>query len=179
MRNYEGVRNQQTRELTLGGFFILLGVVIPFIFHSTGIAGTVFLPMHFPILIAGFYLRPSTSLLVGFITPLIGSVMTGMPIFFPMAIIMAFELAAYGLVISLLSNKTNGNKYLILILSMIIGRIVAGLIVTILVTAFGLPLNPLLFVTGGVVTGLPGIVLQLLLIPLIVSRFQRGIESND
>lgn len=179
MRNYEGVRNPQTRELVLGAFFILLGLVIPFIFHTTGLLGTVFLPMHFPILIAGFYLKPSTSLIVGAVTPFLSSIMTGMPVFMPMAPIMVCELAAYGLVTSFLANRKSWNAYFVLVAAMIVGRIVAGLAVAVLVALFGVQLNPVLFVTGGIVTGLPGILLQLLLIPLFISRFKRGVEAND
>lgn len=179
MRNYEGVRNSQTRELVLGSFFILLGLVIPFIFHSTGLLGTVFLPMHFPILIAGFYLRPSTALIVGGVTPFLSSLMTGMPALMPMAPIMVFELAAYGLITSLLSNDKKWNTYFVLISAMIGGRIVAGLVVAIMVALFGVQLDPVLFVIGGIVTGLPGIALQLLLIPPFISRFRRGVEAND
>ncbi len=179
MRNYEGVRNQKTRELVLGAFFILLGLVIPFIFHSTGIAGTIFLPMHFPILIAGFYLRPSTSFIVGAVTPFLSSIMTGMPVFMPMAPIMVCELAAYAVVTSLLSNRKGWNTYFVLITAMIAGRIVAGLVVALLVALFGVQMNPILFVTGGIATGLPGIALQLLLIPPFISRFKRGVEAND
>ena len=55
----------------------------------------------------------------------------------------------------------------------------AGLVVAIMVALFGVQLDPVLFVIGGIVTGLPGIALQLLLIPPFISRFRRGVEAND
>ena len=179
MRNYEGVRNNQTRELVLGAVFIVLGVVIPAIFHSTGIGGLVLLPMHFPILIGAFYLRPSLALLVGGIVPILSSLVTGMPQLFPIAVIMMFELATYGFMISFLWHRNWKNRYKILIVAMIVGRIVAGLVAGLLVALFGVQLNPILYVIGGITTGLPGIILQLLLIPPFVSRFARGVNKSE
>lgn len=65
-----------------------------------------------------------------------------------------------------------------MISAMIGGRIVAGLVVAVMVALFGVQLDPILFVIGGIVTGLPGIALQLLLIPPFISQFQRGIRSK-
>ena len=70
------------REIVMGGFFIALGVVMPMAFHALNL-GKVFLPMHIPVLLSGFFAGPIIGLLVGLITPLLNSVLTGMPPFMP------------------------------------------------------------------------------------------------
>ena len=161
-------QRDMTRRLVIAGLLLSLGIIIPMIFHSTGIAGTVFLPMHIPVLIGGFLLPPYLALLLGMLTPLINSLVTGMPQLFPMAIIMSFELGIYGFVASLMYRKLNIPSIMSLIVSMIVGRIMAGLVVFILATFFAVQLDPILFIIGGVTTGIPGIIIQIILIPSLI-----------
>lgn len=161
-------QRDKTKKLVIAGLLLALGIIIPMIFHSTGIAGTVFLPMHIPVLIGGFLLPPYLALLLGILTPLINSLITGMPPLFPMAIIMIFELGIYGLVASLLYRNLEIPSIISLIVSMIAGRIMAGLVVFILASLFGLQMDPILFLIGGVTTGLPGIIIQIILIPSLI-----------
>ncbi len=156
------------REITLAGFFIAIGLVLPMAFHVLG-PGTTFLPMHIPVLIAGFSLSLPFALLVGILTPLLSSLLTGMPVIFPVLPFMIFELAAYASGASLLYRTLKVNVYVSLVITMIIGRIAAMVTVWALVnyTTAKLP-NPIVFITGAVTTGLPGITIQLLLIPPIV-----------
>lgn len=156
------------REITLAGFFIAIGLVLPMAFHVFG-PGTTFLPMHIPVLIAGFSLSLPFALLVGILTPLLSSLLTGMPVIFPVLPFMIFELAAYAAGASLLYRTLKVNVYVSLVITMIIGRIAAMITVWALVnyTTAKLP-NPIVFVTGAVTVGLPGIAIQLLLIPPIV-----------
>ena len=58
--------------------------------------------MHIPVLIAGFVCGGPYGLVVGFVTPILNSVISGMPPMFPYAVVMSFELAAYGLMTGLL-----------------------------------------------------------------------------
>jgi hypothetical protein len=161
-------QRDMTRRLVIAGLLLSLGIIIPMIFHSTGIAGTVFLPMHIPVLIGGFLLPPYLALLLGMLTPLINSLVTGMPQLFPMAIIMSFELGIYGFVASLMYRKLNIPSIMSLIVSMIVGRIMAGLVVFILATFFAVQLDPILFIIGGVTTGIPGIIIQIILVPSLI-----------
>lgn len=62
-------------------------------FHLIGMTGPITLPMHIPVLIGGLLLSP-LALLLGIVTPVVSSLLTGMPVIYPMAIIMAFELGA-------------------------------------------------------------------------------------
>lgn len=160
--------NSKTREIILAGLFVAMGIVLPSLFHLTGISGKVFLPMHIPALVAGFFISPPIAFLIGFITPYLNSLVTGMPPLFPMAVIMSFEIGLYSLSASIYSKKTKLNTILSLILAMITGRIGGGLIAYILSTFFGVKIKALMFIKGSILTGLPGIIIQLILIPIIV-----------
>jgi hypothetical protein len=142
-----------------------------------GIMGQVFLPMHIPVLIGGFLLSPYLAFIVGVLTPILSASFTGMPVIFPMGIIMAFELATYGIVASLAIRRFKVIPSLII--SLIAGRIVAGLTVFFLVQFIGLKMDPIIFVKGAIITGLPGIVIQLILIPMLISKLKRFISITE
>lgn len=162
-----------TKRLIIAGLLLAIGIIIPMIFHTTGIPGTVFLPMHIPVLIGGFLLPPYLALLLGMLTPILNSLITGMPTVFPMAMIMVFELGIYGLVASVLYRKFELPSIIALIISMIAGRIMAGLVVFILAAFFGIQMDPMTFIIGGVTTGIPGIIIQLVLIPSLIYSIVR------
>jgi len=125
--------------------------------------------MHIPVLIAGFFLDWPFALLVGALTPLLSSLLTGMPPFFPVLPYMMLELATYGAVVSFFYENLKMNVYEWLIISMVCGRIMAGVTVWVLATFFTVKLpSSLIFVQGAIVKGLPGIIIQLVLIPTIV-----------
>lgn len=161
-------RKITTKKLVTASMLLAIGVIIPSIFHITGLPGQILLPMHIPVLIGGFLLPPTLALLLGMLTPLLNSFITGMPVLFPIAIILVFELGAYGLITSLLYRVLKIPSLLALIISMIVGRLVAGLTIFVLSAFFTLPLDPIIFVKGVVITGLPGIIIQIILIPSLV-----------
>lgn len=168
----------KARKVVLSGLFIAFGVLLPMIFHQFNMGGPAFLPMHIPVLIAGLFLGPMAGLLVGVVTPIISSVLTGMPVFFPMLPIMIFELGAYGLVSGFFAEKLKMNSYISLIAAMIGGRIVAGVVVFVLATFFGFKgPGPYTFVQGAIVTGIPGIIIQLVFIPPIVKLLKQHVKS--
>jgi len=175
------MKPSNTRNMILSGFFIAIGLLLPAIFHLFGGAGKVFLPMHIPVLIAGFFLPPFYAATVGLMTPILSSALTGMPVLYPILPIMMGELMVYGLVISLLSQNRMKNILGRLIAGMLAGRIVAGLIVFILAIGFGLKMNPMIYLQGALVTGLPGLVIQFLMIPSLVFLVQNRNQTikND
>lgn len=167
------MRNSRTRETVLAGLFIAIGVMLPIAFHAVGAGGPIFLPMHIPVLMAGFVLSPVFALIVGMVTPLLSSVLTGMPVLMPMAFIMMVELGVYGLVVSLLSKKLN--SIFALLGAMVAGRIAAGIMVVILVNAVGIKFAPpLVYLKGAVMTGIPGIIVQLVFIPALLAVVKRS-----
>lgn len=172
----------KTRKLVLMAIFIALGIVLPISFHlfGTGLA-SVISPMHIPVFIAGGFLGPIAGLVVGTITPALSSLFTGMPPVIPMLPIMVVELAIYGYITGYLFRVKNLNIYVSLVISMLLGRIGAGGVVWLLVHIFSithLPVNPLVFIQGTIVKGLPGIIIQLVLVPLIVKYLQNSRVGN-
>jgi riboflavin transporter FmnP len=157
-----------TKRLVIAGLLLAIGIIVPTIFHTTGLPGTTFLPMHIPVLLGGFLLPPHLAVLLGMLTPILNSLITGMPALFPMVIIMIFELGVYGLVASVLYRKLRIPSIISLIVSMIAGRIMVGIVIFVLAAFFSIQLDPMTFIIGGVTTGLPGIIIQLVLIPTLI-----------
>lgn len=160
--------NNKTKELVIGGLLLATGILLPMIFHMFGMTGPIALPMHIPVLIGGFLLSPALALSLGIITPVISGLLTGMPVMFPMSIIMAFELGTYGLVASLATRKLRLSPLPALIISMIFGRIAAAISVALLVQLFGVKMNPIIYIKGAIITGIPGIIIQIIIIPSLI-----------
>lgn len=169
------MKKQLTKRMVYGGVLVALGVILPQLFHIFGPqAGQVFLPMHIPVLLAGILVGPYWGLAVALIAPILSSVITGMPAV-PMLYFMLFELVTYAVVAGILSDK-KANIYLNLAVTLICGRIANGLAMVIAVNVFKLsfPFANTAAFFGGVAKGLPGIVIQLVLIPLIVYALKKG-----
>jgi hypothetical protein len=149
-------------------------------FHFFGL-GKNFLPMHIPVLLAGFILSLPYAIAVGVITPLLSSIITGMPPMFPVLPYMVFELAVYAVVANVLSKKMKLNTYLSLIMSMVAGRIVAGIVVWGMIVIFGAKLpSPTVFIISAVTAGIPGIIIQLAFIPpMIILLKKTNIIRNE
>lgn len=155
---------------------IALCVVLPMAFHAVPNAGSIYLPMHLPVLVCGLVCGWPFGLLCGLAGPLVSSMLTGMPpaAFLPM---MMIELSVYGLMIGLLSRFIRTGVFLVdvyaaLIPAMLIGRVVAGL-ARAFVFAPG-KITMTIWFSGYFVTALPGIVIQLVLIPAIVLSLMRA-----
>ena len=169
----------KTQQLTLAGLVLAIGLILPSLFHAVPNAGKVFLPMHLPVLMAGLLLDPMYALAVGILTPVLSNLMTGMPPTFPILPIMVCELAAYGLFASILKHKAKLHYMVALILSMLLGRIVGGLVAFVMTKAFALQLPPPhIWIWGSITTGLPGIVIQLILIPAIYFALNKYMKGN-
>lgn len=161
----------KTQKLVLAAAFLALGLVMPFFTMQIPQFGKMLLPMHLPVLICGFVCGWQYGLVVGLVVPLLRSVTFGTPVLFPMAVGMAFELAAYGALTGLLYHKmpkTNWMVYADLILAMIGGRIVWGVVSMVLYRVAGNGFTWQMFVAGGFVNAVPGIVLQLIVVPVLV-----------
>lgn len=167
-----------TRELILSGLFLSSGIILPMMFHLFGMTGPIFLPMHIPVLMGGFFLHPKLSFAVGVLTPLISSAATGMPVMFPMAPIMAVELGIYGLVSSVAFNRLKLNPIASLLIAMIAGRIASGFTVAFLSNIFGVQMNAFIYLKGAILTGIPGMIIQIIFIPSIVYAVKRILQID-
>jgi predicted membrane protein len=162
------------KKMCLSAMFIALGIVLPFITMNIPDIGNMLLPMHIPVLLSGFILGPVYGMIVGFVTPLLRSIMFGAPIFYPKAIVMCFELLTYGLisgvVYHIIFNRRSklSNIYISLILAMFFGRVTYGIIQSIigLVEMNNFTFN--VFIVEAVINAIPGIIIQLIIIPIII-----------
>ncbi len=169
---------QELRRTVRSGVFIAAGIVFPLIFHLLGDIGKIFLPMHVAVITAGFFLPPLYAGLIGLITPVLSSLVTGMPVLYPIAPIMAVELCVYGLAVSLSGAAGLKRVYPRLIIAMVLGRLAAGLAVFVMGAGLGLRMSAPSYMKMIVITGFPGILSHLLLIPVIVSALKKHIGNE-
>ena len=163
------------RKIVLSGLLIALGILLPFLTGQIPQIGSMLLPMHIPVLLCGFFCGWKYGLAVGFITPILRSVMFGMP---PMltALAMAFELATYGVVTGALNKILAGKKlrvYISLITAMILGRIVWGLVSMIIYGVTNAAFTWQIFIGGALLNAIPGIVLQFVVVPVLVLTVEK------
>ena len=161
------------RKTVLAALFLAIGLILPFITMQIPAVGKMLCPMHIPVLLCGYICGWPYGLLIGIITPLLRGVLFGMPALFPNAVCMAFELATYGFVVGILSEKMNRDiksLYISLITAMLCGRIVWGLVSAVVYALTGGIFTWELFLMGAFINALPGIVIQLVLIPALIER---------
>lgn len=172
------MKKTKTLRLALSAMSLALGLVLPFLTMQIPEIGNMLLPMHLPALLCGFVCGWPYGLTVGFVMPLLRSITFGMPPLLPTALAMAFELAAYGAVAGALYQrlpKKRLNVYAALVAAMLIGRLVWGLVSIPLYALFtGNVFTFALFWVNGFVRAWPGMVVQLVLIPLLVFALERA-----
>ena len=172
----------QVRRLTYAALFLALALVLPFLTGQIPEIGSALCPMHIPALLCGFLCGWPWGLAVGFLAPLLRSVLFGMPAMVPGAVAMAFELAVYGGMAGFLHQKLPKTKsaiYATLLISMIAGRIVWGAARVILAGLSGSSFTWALFLAGAITNAIPGIILQVVLIPVLVIALERaGLSLN-
>ena len=173
--------NMTTRTATvtmvLAAMFLALGIVMPFITGQIPEVGSMLLPMHLPVLICGFVCGWKYGLAVGFIVPLLRSVLFGMPPLMPTGTCMAFELAAYGACTGLLYQilpKKNISVYVSLVGAMAIGRVVWGVVSMAVYGMMGNAFSMQMFLAGAFLNAVPGMILQIVLIPIIIMALRRA-----
>ena len=168
---------QRIYDLILAALCMALGIVLPFFTGQIPQIGGMLLPMHLPVLLCGLLCGWQYGGLVGFVLPLLRYAMFGMPPIFPTGIAMAFELAAYGIIAGYLYNHSRWqcviSLYRSLIAAMIGGRIVWGVVRVLLTGVSGEPFTWELFLSGAFLTAIPGIILQLVFIPVLMVALDR------
>ena len=169
------------KNLVLAAMFLALALVLPFLTGQIPEIGSMLCPMHIPVLLCGFFCGWPWGLAVGLVAPILRSSIFTMPPMFPAAVCMSFELATYGAVVGIMNKilpKKKAYTYLSLIIAMVIGRLVWGtarfICAGLDVTKFGLSA----FWAGAVTTAIPGIIIQLLIIPVLVMVLKRSGEGR-
>lgn len=166
------------RDLVLSAMFLAIGYILPFFTGQIREIGNMLLPMHIPVLLCGLICGWKYGLVVGFILPLTRSVIFGMPLLYPSAFVMAFELAAYGGIIGYLFYHARFqcvvSLYRCMLMAMLGGRIVWGIVMMCClgIGADGFTFSA--FFAGAFLNAIPGIILQLILIPSIMLVLDRA-----
>lgn len=167
------MQNKSLKKIIISAFFLAIGLVLPSIFHMFGAAGKIFLPMHIPVILCGFICGWQYGLVCGIVTPLLSSVLTSMPVLIPFGVSMMFELGTYGMICGFLYQRFNKNIIISLVIAMIGGRIVSCLANMIILGIASKPFAFNMFLTGAFVTALPGIIIQLVLIPILMMSLEK------
>lgn len=164
-----------SRKLVYAALFTAIGVLLPMVFHMIGsnLSGTVFLPMHLPVILAGFLLGPVYGGACAVITPVLSTLLTAMPA--PAVLpFMTVELIGYAVAAGIFYRKCRMNVYPALILTQVAGRLVKALCLYIAALFVSQGVPGVLSVWTAFITGIPGIVIQLVLIPLIVILLKKA-----
>lgn len=163
------MKQSHTKNLVLTAFCIALCIVLPMAFHAIG-AGATFLPMHIPVLLCGLACGWPYGLICGVLGPLLSGVLTGMP---GPAVLpgMMVECGVYGLVCGLMMLRVHTGKlyadlYISQITAMLLGRVLSGVCKALLFAPATFSIAA--WATASFVTGLPGIIIQLVLLPSLV-----------
>ena len=162
---------QNTKNLVLAAMFLAIGLVLPFFTGQIPQIGSMLLPMHLPVLLCGLLCGWQYGAAVGLILPMLRYVLFGMPPLLT-AVAMSFELLTYGLVIGLLYSRSRWkcifSLYRSLLIAMVAGRVVWGVVRVIMTGVAGEAFTWQLFLSGAVLTAIPGIILQLVFIPALM-----------
>lgn len=168
------MKKNEIFKITFSALMIALGIILPFV---TGMQlGNAICPMHIPVLLCGFILGWKYGLIVGLICPLLRSLLFGLPPIYPTAISMSVELAVYGLCSGLLFNilrKTNIKLIFAVLISLVVSQLAGRLAWGLVRFLMGLidktnVFTFALFIQGAFVIAWPGILLQLILIPVLI-----------
>ncbi len=167
---------QNIKNMVLAAMFMAIGLVLPFLTGQIPQVGNMMLPMHLPVLLCGLICGWQYGGVVGFVLPLFRYSLFGAPPM-PMGIAMAFEMAAYGAVVGFLYARSRWQcviaLYRCLIMAMIAGRIVWAAARMVMVGAANVPFTWEIFLSGALITAIPGIILQLIAIPAIMVALNR------
>lgn len=176
--------NERLYKLTLSAMFLALALVLPFLTGQIQPLSKKLCPMHIPILLCGFFCGPWHAFLIGLIAPMLRFLMFGMPPIMPTGLAMSFELASYGFLAGWLYTvlpKKKTSIYIALLVAMFGGRIVWGIVSLLLYGTMESAFTWQLFLTGAFTDAIPGIILQIVLVPVLViaiNRILRDFSGN-
>ena len=166
------------KKLAVTAMLFAVGMVLPFFIGQIPAIGKMLLPMHIPVLLCGFIVGWQYGALIGFLLPIVRGLVFGMPPLYPNAVAMAFEMAAYGFVSGYLYSHARWQctkmLYISLVTAMLAGRLVWAFAEVILLGIGGNIFTWKMFAAGSFLNAIPGIRVQLTLIPLIMVALRRA-----
>lgn len=154
-----------------------IGIALPRIFHllAGSSAGSVFLPMHIAVLISALVFGGISGSIVAGSSVIFSYLLTGMPALARLPY-MLVELVIYALLLSVLNKKFN--SYISLIATIILGRVLYSGVLFACINIFGLPTYGI-SVIESLKIGLPGVLIQLIFVPIIAKFIKKGIGFDD
>lgn len=168
---------RKTQKIIYSAMFLAIGMVLPLLTSQIKEIGDTLLPMHLTVLLCSVICGWKYGLVVGFILPFLRSIIFSMPSIYPNAVWMSAELATYGFLIGFMYHKFLQKQiwwlYCCMIITMIAGRIVWGITKACLLGLGGEVFTFSGFIVGGFLDAIPGIIIQLILIPVIISVLER------
>ena len=172
MKKYDSVR-----KITVTAVCIALCCVLPTALHAVGL-GQALSPLHLPVLLCGVLCGGVYGLFCGIAGPVLSSLITGMPPAMALAT-MVPELLVYGLVTGVMlrlvrTKNLYVNLYIALITAMILGRVAGGVASAFVYTGRGEAFTLAIWAASYFVGTLPGMVSQLILIPLLVFTLMKA-----
>ena len=169
--------NNNMKNMTLTAMFLAIGMVLPIFTGQIPQLGSMLLPMHLPVFLCALICGWKYGLSMAFVLPILRSVVFGMPPLYPTALSMAFELSTYAVVAGLLYEKSRWQcikaLYCCLFTAMIAGRVVWGIVQSVLLGIIGNTFTLQAFIGGALFNAVPGILLQLVLVPAIMVALDR------
>lgn len=175
------MQNTKIKKLVGSALCMAFCIILPFFTAGTSL-GSVLLPMHFPVFICAYLFGIWYGMAVGFISPLLRSIMFGMPVMFPSAIAMSIELCTYALIVGVFDKIFPKKKifvYLSLIIAMIAGRLIWGSVMGVLASFTSIEFGFQIFIVATLLKAFPGMILQIVLIPLIIIRIRQNEYKNQ
>ena len=166
--------------MTFSALFLAIAYVLPFLTGQIQQIGNMLCPMHIPVLLCGFICGAPWGFMIGVIAPILRSIMLGMPSLFPTAFCMALELGTYGSMAGFLYkrfSKKKGIIYFSLIIAMISGRIIWGIAMFGCMNIAGGKFGIEAFVAGAVTNAIPGMILQIILVPILVALTEKNAKN--
>ena len=171
------MKNESIKKMVLTAMFLAIGLVLPFFTGQIPQIGSMLLPMHIPVFLCALIVGEKWAAPMAFILPLMRSMLFGMPPMYPTAIGMAFELAAYAFAAGYLYGHSKWQCSIALlrclVIAMVAGRVVWGIVQTILLGLGGNTFTMQAFMAGALFKAIPGIILQLILIPAVMIALNR------
>ncbi|MBQ9773489.1 MAG: ECF transporter S component [Clostridia bacterium] len=171
------------KKTVISAMLLCIGLILPFATGQIKVIGSMLLPMHLPVMICGLICGPLYGFATGAILPILRSLLFGMPLLYPSAVAMAFELAVYGLVIGLvyrvLHRKGWLSLYVALFSSMLAGRVVWGIAQTVLLGLSGSRFAFSAFLAAAFFNAVPGILLQIVLVPAVTVVVEKTVGEIE
>lgn len=187
-QNRSNPNREELRRMVISAMLLSIGWILPFFTGQLPQIGSMLLPMHIPVLLCGLVCGWPYGAAVGLILPISRSLLFGMPPLYPTAISMSVELCMYGLVIGLIyglfRKQSPLHVYCAMIPAMLVGRLAWGGAQLLLLGLKDSPFTLEAFAAGAFLNAIPGIILQLVLIPSVMtvlhytglSRFRKAEE---